>query len=121
VTKQDLLDTLGRYFPVSFSSSAEFPQSEVGSIVIERLLNMGANPLTCTHLNQLLHMMHEVGMSDGFFNYYFVAEPRNHPYASKTLLSEPFEANAGGVQSLRQIRWALQRFFTDGLLYFGSV
>jgi hypothetical protein len=121
VTKQDLLDSLARYFPISFSSSAQFPQSEVGSIVIERLLNMESNPLTCTHMNQLLHMMHEVGMSEGFFAYYFLAAPQDHPYEWKNLLPEPLDAHPEGVRTLRQMRWALQRFFTDALLYFGSV
>jgi len=121
MTKQDLLDSLARYFPSSFSSSAQFPHSEVGSIVIERLLKMEPNPLTCTHVNQLLHMTHEVGMTDNFFNYYFLIEPSNHPYAWRSLLTEPFEANDGGIRSLRQIRWGLLRFFTDALLYFRSV
>jgi hypothetical protein len=121
MTKQDLLDSLVRYFPIYFSSLAQFLQSEVGSIVIERLLRMESNQLTCTHVNQLLHMTHEVGMTDEFFNYYFLESPSNHPYAWKNLLTEPFEVNGGGVRSLRQVRWGLERFFTDALLYFGSV
>jgi len=119
--KQLLLESLARYFPLAFSPAAEFPKSAVGLIVIERLLGMESNPLTCTHANQLLHMTCELGMSDGFFRYYLADRPKEHPYAWERLLSEPFPGDLAGVSSLRQLRWGLHRFFTDALLYFGSL
>ena len=121
MTKQELLDSLALYFPISFSKSAVFPQSEVGSIVIDRLLRLQTNVLTCTHVNQLLHMTNELGMTEDFFNYYFLSAPGNHPYAWKTLLMESFDENGQGIRTLGQIRWGLRRFFTDALLYFRSI
>ncbi len=112
MTKQELLDRLAKYFPQWFCTSSQFPSSEVGSIVIERLLRMESDPLPCTHLNQLLHMMHEVGMTDGFFTYYFHL---GGSLAGTTL------ANGTGIKSLEQICSGLQRFFTDALLHFGGV
>lgn len=90
--------------------------------MIERLLRMDSNPLTCTHVNQLLHMTHEVGMTEGFFNYYFLSPPADHVYALQGLLSEPFQKETtAGLSSLGQLRWGLHRFFIDALLYFGGV
>ncbi len=82
---------------------------------------MPSQPLTCTQLNQLLHMTNEAGMSEGFFRYYFFEMRKGHPYAVERLLSEPQEPNVAGIGSLRQLRWGLHRFFTDSLLYFGEV
>ena len=119
--KEHILDVLAHYFPGSFSGSAQFPQSEVGGIVIDRLMKMDVNLLTCTHLNQLLHMGHELGMTEGFFQYYFSSSPAEHPYCWERLLPEMPHLNGTGLSSLPQLRWGLQRFFTDALLYFGTV
>jgi hypothetical protein len=101
VTKQELLDSLAKYFPNWFCASSQFPNSEVGSIVIERLLRMESDPLPCTHLNQLLHMMHEIGMTDGFFAYYFSSQAKNHLHHAETSAAGAPEAN--GIRSLEQL------------------
>jgi hypothetical protein len=121
MVKQDLLDLLARYFPTSFSGSAVFPKSEVGTIIIDRLLKMEVNPLTCTHVNQLLHMTHELGMTEDFFHYYFLSQPTEHPYSWNNLLPQLPKLNGAGLNLLPQLQWGLHRFFTDALLYFGTV
>jgi hypothetical protein len=112
MTRQQLLEHLAVYFPQWFCASSQFPGSEVGSIVIDRLLRMELDPLPCTHVNQLLHMMHEIGMTDGFFTYYF---RHGGP------LPRAIETNGTAISSIEQLSSGLQRFFTDALLHFGGV
>jgi len=112
MTKQDLLERLAKYFPQWFCSSSRFPESESGSLVIERLLRMEWDPISCTHVNQLLHMMHELGMTEGFFSYYFSSSPSPSPAS---------QSNGTAVRSLEQLCSGLQHFFTDALLHSGGV
>ena len=39
-----------------------------------------ANSLTQAKLNQMLHLCCKPGISYGFYKYYFLSEPKTHPY-----------------------------------------
>lgn len=117
MTQDELIECLGSFFPGTFSHSAGFPASEHGKFFMDRLLRMPIEAITKTHFNQLLHLAHEAGVTDGFFKYYFLTVPREHPY---TLPAVP-GLNESGVSSLEQLRWGIRRFFVDALLYFTDV
>lgn len=50
--------------------------------IIDRIVRMDQEPLSRAHLNQLFLLAHEGGLSEGFFNFYwlFVPAPGAHPY-----------------------------------------
>lgn len=90
--------------------------------VIERLEVLDAQPLTRSQLNQLLVLSHEAGLSDGFFEYYWLSAPEGHPYDVRSV--EGFDdrlIDTSALTSLEQLRWGLYRFYVDALLYFGNV
>jgi hypothetical protein len=89
--------------------------------VFDRLREVDRNPLSRTQLNQLLVLSHEAGLSVGFFTYYWLETP-DHPYDVTRL--DDFEEQWIGqsaVQSLPHLRWGIERFYIDALLYFGNV
>lgn len=84
------------------------------------LLEQGS--LSWSRLNQLLHRCSEAGMSEGFFRYYFLEVPEEHPYPVDRVLSHtsfrPPEANE--ILSLQQLEWGIRRFWYDAMLYWGN-
>jgi hypothetical protein len=82
----DLIKTLSFFLPRLFSPGAHFLETQDGQVVIRRLLDLENDPITITHLNQILHLSHEAGMTDGFFQYYFLSFPSSHPYPVDRLL-----------------------------------
>jgi hypothetical protein len=119
--RDELLKILASYFPRLFKPGTEFLESGDGSLFVDRFCRMDKEPVTCTQLNQLLHMAGKAGMSEGFFRFYFLSLPADLPYAVTELLPFPFEPHPVGIRSLSQLQWGLRRVFVDALLYFGSV
>ena len=93
-------------------------------VVLGRLRELDARPVSMVELNQLLGLAHEAPVSDGFFAYYWLRCP-SHSYDVTKI--RPFEQawttadNRGRVVSLDHLHWGIYRLFVDGLLYFGSV
>lgn len=90
--------------------------------VFARLARVEKEPLTMVQLNQLLAFGHEAPVSDGFFRYYWLSAPVEHPYDVKLLpdfVDRYMQLSA--ISSLRHLKWGLYRLFTDGLLFFGNV
>jgi hypothetical protein len=90
--------------------------------VFLRLENINKDPLSKVQLNQLLVLGHEAPLSDGFFNYYWVKAPQEHPYDVRSV--KFFEAkwvDSKNILSLDHLKWGLYRLFIDGLLWFGNV
>jgi hypothetical protein len=95
--------------------------SEEGRNILTRIEQISDQPLSLTHLNQLLHRNHEAGVTHGFFRYYFLSDSTDHPYPLGYVID-------GGVPplhdthivSLAQLEWGLRRFWMDALLYFGN-
>src|ERR1017187_10907405 len=46
--------------------------------VVARLNELPVEPISCSQLNQLLALSHQAEVSEGFFRYYWLSEPR-HP------------------------------------------
>lgn len=90
--------------------------------VFERLEAIGSQPLSRAQLNQLLILSHEAGMSQGFFEYYWLRRPSSHLYDITKL--EGFDnawMSVDEIVSLEHLKWGLTRFYIDALLVFGSV
>ena len=91
--------------------------------IFERLATIHEDPVTKVQLNQLLALAHEAPLSQGFFKYYWLTRPAQHPYGfdhipiyyDDTWLSQT------SIISLDHLSWGLYRLFTDGLLWFGDV
>ena len=48
--------------------------------IFKRLGNIDEEPLSAVQLNQLLVLGHEAPVEDGFFRYYWLQGPEQHPY-----------------------------------------
>ena len=75
-------------------------------------------------LNQLLLLSHEAGLSEGFFDFYWLQEPDEgkHPFNVKSLEDyDPRWAEQNNIISLEHLRWGFYRFYIDSLLYFGNI
>lgn len=62
-------------------------------------------------------------MSEGFYRYYFLNNPDLHPYPCDRLFpDESYEPPKGVVeiQSLKHLKWGIQRFMYDAMLFWGN-
>jgi hypothetical protein len=90
------------------------------------LTKIDEEPLSRAQLNQLLVFGHEATVSDGFFQYYWLMDPRDqkHPYLVEKLSGFDktfFNPLSETINSLAHLKWGLYRLYTDALLYFGNV
>jgi hypothetical protein len=78
--------------------------------------------LSWARLNQTLHRSSEAGVSEGFFQYYFLDSPPKHPYPVEKVFEDgPFQPPGGSeIRSLKQLQWGLRRFVYDAMLYWGN-
>lgn len=90
--------------------------------VFRRLEEISSVPLTRSQLNQLLVLAHEAPVSDGFYRYYWLTAPDDHPYNVRKL---PHYSNGlesfNSISSLPHLLWGFYRLFVDGMLWFGNV
>jgi len=121
LTTEALLGHLKDYFPLALSGGTPYHETRSGRALIGRLLEMPKSPLSRTHLNQILHLSHEAGLSQGAFRYYFLTEPAEHPYPIDRLTAHMPTLHASGIASVEQLFLGVRRFFVDALLYFGNV
>jgi hypothetical protein len=96
---------------------------ETDQRIVTRLTQLDQEPLSRAQLNQLLVLGKEIGVSAGFFSYYWLECPR-HPYDVSKVGG--FDAawvsdGAGRIVSLRHLRWGLYRMYIDCLLYLGNI
>jgi len=90
--------------------------------VFDRIRSIDANPIGRAQLNQLLHLCHEPGVSDGFFRYYWLSSPKYHPYEVDKIPGYSASALKGDlIQSQEHLKWGLYRLYVDALLFFGDV
>lgn len=121
MTEDELIRTLRFYLPKSFSEQSPFLKTHDGKVAVQRLLNLSSEPLSITHVNQLLHLSHEAGMTEGFFKYYFLSFPDTHPYPVDRFWDASHLLSQHGIGSLTQLEFGLKRFFTDALLFWGNI
>jgi hypothetical protein len=115
-----LVTILRFYFPRALSEDSGIQHTPAGQEILQRLAAIPSEPLSRTHLNQLLHLNHEAGVSAGFFQYYFLERPEAHPYPLDAIFPDEIKLDNEGVGSIGQLRFGLHRFFIDALLYFGN-
>lgn len=122
-TKEEIVKVLKFFFPRSFSGDSSYLTSGGGSLLMERLSKIEESPVPLTHLNQCLHLTHQAGVSEGFFQYYFLSNPPDHPYPVERVLSGKVLNYTGlnNIASLEQLEWGIRRFFIDALLYYGNI
>lgn len=90
--------------------------------VFVRLAKIDKAPLTKVQLNQLLAFGHEAPLSDGFFRYYWLTCPGEHPYEVQKLPGyDKRWLESDAIKSLEHLSWGLYRLFVDGLIWFGNV
>ena len=95
--------------------------SENVRTVFDRLNLLPDDPLSCSQLNQLLALSHQAEVSDGFFHYYWLSQPK-HPYDVTQLPG--YHSSYQGVDQILtvdQLVWGLYRFYVDALLFFSSI
>lgn len=94
---------------------------ETPELVLNRLMLLDHEPLSKVQLNQLLGLREERGVSDGFFEYYWLAAPKT-PYKLSVIPGFSIEyPNHDKIQNLDHLIYGVHRIFIDGLLYRGNV
>lgn len=90
--------------------------------VRQRILAIDTAPIGRAQLNQLLHLCHEPGVSDGFYQYYWLSDAKRHVYDVKKIPRYEHSFPRGDlITSLEHLRWGLYRLYVDALLFFGDV
>lgn len=116
-----LQDALEEYFPSLIDRAKDdrhllatlegaFDAIEIGS-------------LSWARLNQIMHLCSEAGMSEGFYRYYFLNKPDQHPYpVTKVFPEADYDLPEGltEIKSLRQFQWGVRRFMFDAMLFWGN-
>ncbi|MGO9685193.1 MAG: hypothetical protein ACLPTZ_21925 [Beijerinckiaceae bacterium] len=102
-------------------------QAEKDPIVLSALLAgqkaLAASSLSLARVNQILHLCSQAGMSGGFYRYYFLESPNDHPYpVGRVFDSRGYAPPSGATQiaSLQQLHWGIHRFILDAMLYWGN-
>jgi hypothetical protein len=90
------------------------------AIVLERIRQLDASPLSHAQLNQLLILGREAPVSEGFFKYYWLSTD-HAPYDVKALEDYPGDITGFQIVNALHLRWGLRRIFVDCLLFFGNV
>ena len=95
----------------------------VDTKIFDRLDYIDNEPLTQAQLNQLLALAQQPTVSDGYFYYYWLESPPDHPYPVQLLpkFRQDWLSGDGRIKSLSHLEWGLHRIFVDGLLYFGNI
>jgi hypothetical protein len=119
--RERIADLLRTYFPGAFKEGALFSGNPDGEMIVRRLSELEKLPLDITHFNQLLHLVHEAGVTSGFFKYYFLTAPQTHPYPVAKIKAFVPADHIDRIGSLDQIDWGMCRLYTDALLYFGNI
>lgn len=118
---EEIIYKLKFFFPGSFKEGSPFIQSQDGKLILQRIKEMPINPIHATYFNQLLHLNHEAGVTEGFYKYYFLTQPKQHPYPVDKVLPVSADLNEKGISSLKQAEWGLRRFYIDALLFWGDL
>jgi hypothetical protein len=122
LTKAEILGQF-QLFVVGTGGIGKWLSSETDDDVFTRLATIDQDPLSKVQFDQLLLLAHEAGVSDDFFDYYFL-NTAGHPYDVTSITGYQAVWTESGnkeIRSLEHLKWGLRRLYTDGLLYFGNV
>ena len=122
ITKTKILEDFS-LFSVATGGIGSWLTEDTPVDVFERLGNLDDEPLTAVQLNQLLVLGQEAPASDGFFRYYWLQAPEEHPYNVRSTpgFCEDWIDSGDMIASLDHLKWGLYRLYIDALLYFGNV
>ena len=122
ITKAEILEEFS-LFSVPTGGIGSWLTDQTDADVFERLGKLEEEPLSAVQLNQLLVLGHEAPVGDGFFRYYWMQAPAQHPYSVRDVpgFSEDWLQSEGMIASLAHLKWGLYRLYIDALLYFGNV
>jgi hypothetical protein len=87
----------------------------------DRLGTIEQQPLSRTELNQLLHLCHEAGLSEGFFRYYWLRAPRHTYDVSRLPGFQHTWMGHSEIVTRQHLLWGVYRACLDGLFYFGDM
>ena len=119
---REVRQPLEDYFPRFVQELEEGSQGHLAMSSALDTLEGGA--LSWARLNQVMHLCHQAGMSDGFYSYYFLDIPENHPYPVERVFGfGPYRPPEGvrEIKSLQQFQWGVRRFIMDAMLYWGNL
>lgn len=120
ISKEDILSKF-ELFSGGTGGIDSWLSEETRDEVFERLSDIRSNPLSNQQLNQLLILSHEAGVSNDFFNYYWLSTP-SHPYDVKSIPDFQQEwMKYSKISSIDHLRWGLYRLYVDSLLFFGNI
>lgn len=121
-SKADILEEFS-LFSMPTGGIGSWLTEQTHSDVFERLGQIDDVPLSAVQLNQLLVMGQEAPVGDGFFRYYWLQAPEEHPYDVRDIpgFSEEWLQSKEMIGSLSHLKWGLYRLYVDALLYFGNV
>ena len=105
-TARKLREVLGEYFPSVLSRLSE--DNDVSRALEGGYRALEQGSLSRAQLNQIMHRCSEAGMSEGFFRYYFLELPEEHPYPVdqvKEAGAFRLPEGAAEIQSLQQFLW----------------
>ena len=119
--KDEILEKFS-IFRVNTGGIDEWISPKAPDKVFMRLSNVSREPLSRSQLNQLLILSHEVGVSEGFYNYYWKSNPK-HLYDTSPLDNQFDDQwlTSPGIVSLDHLFWGLYRLYIDSLLLFGNI
>src|SRR5438045_6391959 len=105
---EDLKEALSVYFPALL---VWIPRdSNLQAAVENGMEALDNGDLSWARLNQILHLCSQAGISEGFYRYYFLSSPENHPYpVEKVFTDDDYEPPKGAdeIKSLRQFHWGV--------------
>jgi hypothetical protein len=121
LTKEEILTELS-LFKLTTGGLGSWITESTDAEVFARLGAIEQSPISKVQLNQLLSFGHEAPVTDGFYRYYWLSVPPQHPY-DVTIFSgfDDKWLQSSSITSLPHLKWGLHRIFTDGLLWFGNV
>ena len=122
MSKEAILDQF-KLYSSNGEGIAGWLTEDVDTKIFDRLDNIDNEPLTQAQLNQLLALAEQPTVSDGYFYYYWLESPPDHPYPVQSLptFRQDWLSGDGRIKSLSHLEWGLHRIFVDGLLYFGNI
>ncbi len=122
-SKTEILDDFSLFSMPAGGGIGSWLTEDTHADVFERLGKINQEPLSAVQLNQLLVMGHEAPVGDGFFRYYWLQAPSEHPYDVREIpgFSEEWLESGQTIVSLSHLKWGLYRLYVDALLYFGNV
>ncbi len=120
--KQEILEL---FKDLSYSESTgleRFLSTNGNDETFDRLSKIEQTPISKVQLNQLFSISGLPSMTFGFFKYYWLIIPKEHPYQTEKLVgfNEEFTTDEF-IKSLQQLRWGLERLYFDSLLFFGNI